>query len=129
VSLSDIKDKVDSLPLAKKATPSQMILLLVCAAGIFGFGAKIAWWAADTRTAIVQGINDVGSKTEQVNAKVEAVRQSQEWLRASTMSKADMAKWAQSLDRLNRKIQAGEGLQVPEVPEITMPAAISAPTR
>lgn len=121
---ADAKTAVDGLPLSKKATPAQMILLFVCAAGIFWFGAKIAWWAADTRAAIVGGISDVGNKTEAVNAKVEAVRQSQEWLRASTMSKADMAKWAQALDKMNRKLD-GAGLNVPDVPEMAQPAPAS----
>ena len=120
ILVGDIKDKVDALPLSKKATPAQIILLLAVAAGIFGFGAKIAWWAADTRTQIMGAISEVGAKTEQVNSKVEVVRQSQEWLRASTMSKAEMTQWAQQLEHLNRAIE------VPSVPTMVAPAAAAA---
>jgi hypothetical protein len=112
----EMKTVLDGLPMAKKATPAQMVLLAICCFALIYTGVKAGVWFSDGHKEIMAGISAV-------DVKVDAVKQSQEWLRASTISRAEMTLWASQLDKANRKLDAGMGLNVPDVPARTAPAS------
>ena len=87
---------MDGLPLSKKATPAQMLLLLICILFLLGSGGGFAIFAWSSR-------NDIVTAIKNVDIKVDSVKQSQEWMRRSTLSKAEMTQWVMQLDRSNRE--------------------------
>lgn len=109
MTMADVKDTLEGLPLMKRATPAQILLLLFAIGSIFVCGAGAAWWANETRNSIMAGI-------QRVDDKVGSLAQSQQWMRRSTVSKTELAKWVNQLDHMNRT--AFPALSIPEAPEV-----------
>jgi hypothetical protein len=108
----DVKDALDGLPLAKKATPAQMVLLLVSCVALIWCGVKIG----GAETAITNSI-------AAVDAKVDKVAANENWIKASMVTKPEFSAWAYQLDKGNRKIESGAGLFVPDAPAMVAPAS------
>lgn len=99
---------ISQLPLTKRATPAQILILLAGILTVFICGASAAWWAFDSRNTVINAI-------QQVDAKVQDVKSSQEWMRRASLNKSEFAKWVNQLDRMNRA--SVPALAVPEPPE------------
>ena len=118
MGISDVKDALDGIPLAKKASPGQMLMLLVVVGFIFAAGIGSAAWFLNDQGKILNAVQNVDSKVSSLTTRVD-------WIQRSSMTKQDMAKWSTQLDRMNRRIVNGDGLLVPDVPEVG-PAPASA---
>jgi hypothetical protein len=112
---SDVKTAVEGLPFKKYASTQQMVVLLGCVVGLLWVGVTIGNKITDARTAITASI-------AAVDGKVDKLADSENWIKASMMSKPEMAVWASQLDKNNRRIDAGNGLVVPDVPPIIAPS-------
>ena len=102
----DIKEALDGLPFKKNASPAQMLLLIFCIVCILGTGVGAGIFAWDTRNTVMQGIANVDSK-------VGSVKQSQDWMRRSTVTRAEWIQWNLDFDRVNRGTVPGLKVIIP----------------
>jgi hypothetical protein len=117
MSLGDMKEGLEGLPFKKNASPAQMLLLLGAIGFVLVTGMSAGIFAWDSRNTVVKAIEDV-------DAKVSSVKQSQEWMRKSTVSRAEWVQWTVQFDQANRsKVQ---NLVVP-IPAIEAASAAPAP--
>ncbi len=84
MGLGDIKEAVQGLPLAKKATPGQMILLFLCCVSLIYVGVQLS----NAKRDITDGISNLDKKVE--------------WLKNASWSRDDMRDWTAQLDHANR---------------------------
>ena len=105
--MSNLPDIIDNMPLAKKATPTQMIYLLLAIISLLTGGWISKGYFDAKQAEIVSAIDRVGKSTEDQAREIDAVKRFY-W------SNADQQAWALRLDRTNRS--SVPGLQVPEVP-------------
>ena len=105
--MSEFIEALDKLPLSKKASPTQIIYLLLAIISLLTFGWVAKGYFDAKQAEIVNAINMVGKSTEDQAKEIDAVKRFY-W------SNADQQSWALKLDRNNRALLPA--LQVPEVP-------------
>lgn len=116
--MSDLTDAAEKLPFKKNATPAQMITLVVFCATIFVGG----WWASAAvkeyfdswRREMASIVSDQSAKIEANSAIARRAAEDVEVLRRAGWTNAEMNRWSQQLERLNRTTVPA--FVVPDVP-------------
>jgi hypothetical protein len=123
MSPEDLKAFIESLPLKKKATTVQILMLLAAIGFIFGAGIWAGNWAKnyfdDSHHEIMAAINrvdtDNSGKIAVVAESLDKASSNIDSLRHYYWSNADMQRWASDLDHLNRL--PVPAMIVPQVPQ------------
>ena len=123
----DAEELVEGLPFKKRATVQQLILLALAIIFLLGLGWRAQAWFSGAHNEVMSAIAAV-AKTQEVRidalqavmsradaeneAKIMMNSRAIEAIRKYNWTNADMQRWAQQLERVNRKID----LAVPDVP-------------
>lgn len=114
--MSDLTETISKLPLAKKATPGQMILLALVTGGLLWTGARIGSYFDTYNKSILGAIQKVADATDKQGAEIDVLKK-YKW------SYADQQQWVHQLDKLNRT--AVPALTVPDVPQPSAASTVS----